>query len=579
MRTPSRSVLGQAVGLFAWCSALAAQSIPNTLLVIADDVGVDGIGCYGYSTAAPTPNIDALAARGVRFTSAIVNPLCSPTRAALLTGRYGFRTGVGNVVETGNPLPASEVMLPELLNPVGVRTALIGKWHLGGASGPATPTVMGFQSFAGSMSGAVSDYYLWQKVENGTTHQETNYATTDLVDDAITFMQQAPEPWCLVLAFQAGHTPLHAPPAALHTQNLTGLNPTTTPVPFYKAMLQAMDQELGRAIASLSSTRLSNTNIVFLGDNGTASQVVEAPFSPQRSKGTVYQAGVRVPMIVAGPAVGGTARVEASLVGAVDLFPTLCALQGVDARAAVPASVALDGVSLQPLLQAANASPVREFAFAERFTTAPMVATNDREAVRDRQFELVRRRLAGGTVSEEMYDLLADPWESTNLLAAPLSAAAETAYRGLRRELNRLRGVSVAARFGVACSGGGLAPQLAVSNAPLVGTNFTVTISGLNAAATAAFGVIGFDDSLWNGIALPWAMDSLGLPGCTLYAAPAATRLLPFTGASATWSEAIPSGTAFIGIGWFGQGLVLAPSANAAGALATQAVQAVIGSS
>lgn len=559
-------------------AAGAAQSLPNTLVVIADDVGVDGIGCYGYATAGPTPNLDALATRGLRFTNAVANPVCSPTRAGLLTGRYGFRTGIGNVVTTTAGLAASETILPEILAPAGIATALIGKWHLGTANGPATPTVMGFGEFTGSLQGAIADYFAWPKVQNGVMRQETTYATTDLVDEAIAFVGRQTGPWYLQLAFHSGHTPLHAPPANLHTQNLAGLDPATTPVPFYHAMVEAMDTELGRLFAALPTATLANTNVVFLGDNGTANAVVQSPFDPQRSKGTVYQGGVRVPMLVAGPAVVGLPRVESAPIAAVDWFVTLAALQGVDAFAAVPPSTVLDGVDQRVLLAPTGAPPRRTYAFSEIFGAAgPMAATGDAEHVRDGQYELLRFVGPSGMVREELYDHAADPWETTDLLAATLSTTADRAYRALRRELNRLRGVAMATPFGVSCSGGGLSPQLRAITQPTLGGTLTMRITGLDASVSLALGVVGFDDLQWSNTPLPWALDGLGMPGCNLYVSPAITELLPRTTTVATWTETIPAATAFLGIGWFAQGLLLAPAANAAGALATRAVEVRIG--
>ena len=150
----------------ALTATLAAQATSNVLLIIADDIGVDGIGCYGYPNAAPTPVIDQLAQQGVRFTAAHACPTCSPTRASLLTGRHGFRTGVGQPIggTLSGELPASEVILPEILSPANVTSGLIGKWHLGSGLGLSTPTVMGFDLFTGILQGSLSSYYQWMKI-------------------------------------------------------------------------------------------------------------------------------------------------------------------------------------------------------------------------------------------------------------------------------------------------------------------------------------------------------------------------------------------------------------------------------
>lgn len=567
------------LGLAAMTAAPAFAQTPNVLLLIADDVGVDGIGCYGYPNAAPTPHIDALAAQGVKFDNAHVCPACSPTRATLMTGRYGFRTGIGRPIggQGAEGLPASEVILPEIL-PANITTALIGKWHLGSNLGPLTPTAEGFDVFTGMLQGSVPSYYQWTKVQNGLAGPETNYTTTELVDDALLLIGSTTTPWFLVMSFNAAHSPFEAPPAALHTQNLGGLNPTITPTPFYKAMVEAMDTEIGRLLAGIPAATLANTTVFFLGDNGTANQVVEPPFDPQRSKGTVYQGGVRVPFIATGHGVSGTPRTEAGLVHSVDLFHTIAALQGVDARAAVPASVPLDGVDFTSLLAAGGQPGVRATVFSEEFAgSAPMSSNGDSEVIRNDRFELLRFR-AQNTVREEMYDLQSDPWETTDLLLQPLSAAATDAYRDLWRALAGLRGLPVAVPFGAGCSGGGHSPVLRAINDPAIGTTFNMRVTGLSASVTAVFGTIGFDDDDWLGTPLPWDLTAVGMTGCSLLVDPLFTRLLPQTTMAAPWNEALPNDPSYIGLEFYVQAFVGLPGANAGGALATRALLVIVGS-
>ncbi|MBL8723697.1 MAG: sulfatase-like hydrolase/transferase [Planctomycetes bacterium] len=555
---------------------LAAQA--NTLLIVADDVGVDNVTCYGLgANPPPTPNIDALAARGVRFANAQACPLCSPTRASILTGRHGFRTGIGTALTGGPGLDPSEVLLPEILSPAGVQTALIGKWHLGSDLGAATPTAEGFGEFTGSLQGAINDYYSWPKVTNGVIATETTYATTDLVDEALAFVGRTQGPWFVMLAFHAGHTPLHAPPAGLHTQSLAGLNPTTSPIPFFRAMVQAMDSEIGRLLSLIPPATLANTNIVFLGDNGSSQQTTSAPFDPTRAKGTIYQGGVRVPCIAAGPAVGGSPRVESGLLHVVDLFATLAGMQGVDARAAVPATVELDTIDQRALLLAPGAPP-RQFSYTQAFSgSTAMTAAGDTEAMRDARFELLRFQQSNGTVREELYDLTSDPWETTNLLLQPLSTTADAAYRDLWLELARLRGYSWSQPFGAGCSGGGLTPSLRAITPPAIGTVFTMRVTGISVAASATFGTFGFADDVWNGTPLPWDLTPLGMTGCSLLLATDTTVFLPRTNTVATWVLPLPAFSSLLGLHFFTQGFVLVPGANPAEALSTRALEIVVG--
>ena len=484
-------------------SAAAVSQSPNVLLIVADDVGVDVIGCYGQPNAAPTPNIDALAGQGIRFDNAHACPTCSPTRASLFTGRHGFRTGIGApLTGASEGLLAGEVLLPEILPP-STTTALIGKWHLGNDQGAQTPTAEGFDVFTGVLGGAVPSYYAWNKVENGQTSVSTNYITTELVDDALAFVQTTNTPWFLTVSFNAPHTPYEAPPASLHSQDLSGLDPVSDPVPFYDAMLEAMDTEIGRLLAGIPAATLAETTILFVGDNGTAPGVVQPPFDPQRSKGSVYQGGVRVPMIAAGYAVGGAPRTEPRLVHVVDFFHTIAALRGVSAPAAVPASVPLDGVSFAPLLATANVPGGRSTVYTSGFSGSESMANvGDAEMMRDARFELVRTVRAQG-IREELFDLATDPFELSNLLEQPLSPATESAYRRLSAEIAQLRGVPSVVGFGVSCSGAGIAPRLRAVSQPVVDTNYRARVSGLDGAALAVVGVLGFDDDNWAGVALP----------------------------------------------------------------------------
>ncbi|MEC7584258.1 MAG: sulfatase-like hydrolase/transferase [Planctomycetota bacterium] len=567
------------IAVLALSTPAVAQTPGNVLLIVADDVGVDGIGCYGHPNAAPTPVIDGLAAQGVRFTSAHVCPTCSPTRASFLTGRHGFRTGVGQAIGGVGPegLPASEVILPEILSPANITSALIGKWHLGTSQGVLTPTFMGFDVFTGALQGSMSSFYQWMKIENGQTTPTTTYATTDVVNESLEFIQATSTPWFLIASFNAAHSPYEAPPSHLHTQNLTGLNPQTTPIPFYKAMIEAMDTEIGRLLASMPAATLANTTVLFLGDNGTASQVVEAPFDPQRSKGTIYQGGVRVPMIASGRDVGDPGRVEPSLVHAVDFFHTIAGLQGVDARAAVPANVELDGVDFGALLQSAGQPPVREYLYSQRFSgTTAMSSPGDAELMRDDRYELLRFQQQG-SAREELYDLVLDPWETNDLLLQPLSADAEAAYADLRNAVARLRGYAIANPFGSGCSGGGVEPVLRALGEPVIGSLFRMRVTGLTSAVSATFGSIGFDNESWLGTALPLDLTSLGMTGCDLLLAPVSTRLLPQTTAAALWNESVPNDPSLLGLGLYLQAFVSASGANSANALATRGLEVVVG--
>jgi arylsulfatase A-like enzyme len=405
----------------------------NVLLIIADDLGTDSQSLYNTTpgATAPTPNINALAASGVRFTNAYATPVCSPTRACIITGRHGFRTGVGEVVSvaSGNSLPSSELTLPEVITQhsgLGIQSACFGKWHLN-AGGPAVVangpnTIGGWPHYAGCTAGGLASYTSWSKTINGVTSTVTTYATTDVVNDAvawITARTTANQPWFAWVAFNAPHTPFHNPPTGLHGY---GANPATNLLK-YRAAVEAMDTEIGRLLLSVNP---ATTDIIFVGDNGTPGQVIQAPYDAAHSKDTLYEGGIRVPLIIKGPSVVSGGRTSGALVHAVDLFSTILEMAGVP----LPSTVTLDSKSLKPIL--ANQSDSRQRLHSVQFDQA--TSTVGGRVLRDDRYKLIRFN----TGTDQFYDLLTDPAEATNLLAggvAAMSATHQAYYYRLRFNL------------------------------------------------------------------------------------------------------------------------------------------------
>ena len=418
-----------------------AQS-ENVLIIVADDLGVDVLACYDEgSTFPPTPTIDMLCDTGVLFRNAWSNPVCSPTRATIQTGRYGFRTGVGGVVfqEQDEGLPYSETIIPEVLdlNPsLGYAHAAIGKWHLtsnpqGGADGP---NLSGYSHFSGTLFNINTppevDYFNWPKTENGETFDTQVYATTDNVNEAIEWINdQGDSPWFMWLAFNAPHTPFHAPPDELHSFDLSD---DSSVLMLYQAMVESMDTEVGRLFASIPQDVLENTNIIFLGDNGTAGGVIQPPFDPDHDKGTLYEGGVNVPLIIAGPQVVTPGSESGVLVNTTDLFATALEMMGVDVEASLPPDTVLDSLSVLPLLQGQEFEP-RPFAYSERFRIDG-VDDNTGQTIRNQDFKLIRF----STHPEEFYDLTRDPFETTDLLPGDLDPIQQANYDELTSQLDLL---------------------------------------------------------------------------------------------------------------------------------------------
>ncbi|GJM22772.1 MAG: hypothetical protein DHS20C15_26870 [Planctomycetota bacterium] len=410
-------------------------SPPNVLLILADDLGIDRVAAYGaHPDPGNTPVIDQLAREGVLFRNAWANPFCTSSRATILTGRYSMRTGLGSITSpsSGSQLALSELTLPEAL-PVAYRNAAVGKWHLAAGNAPEAsllhPMESGFEHHRGSIGNlpsadGESAYFHWQKNVDGALQTSTTYATTDAVDEALGFIEQwsaKEEPWFLWLAFNAPHKPFHAPPAELHSVEL----PDVIDPPLHmRALTEAMDTEIGRLLAELDPAVRANTYVIFLGDNGTLDAATTAPFLQNHAKGTVFNGGVHVPLIVTGPGVPAGDEC-AALVNSTDLFATVLELAG-------ELSQAEDSISLLPYLQDPSTPSLRPWIYAERFTPDHTVNFLVRhQAIRDARFKLRRIEGNGQVLVEGLSDVLADFHESTDLLSAPLDDAAAAAYAKL----------------------------------------------------------------------------------------------------------------------------------------------------
>lgn len=334
----------------------AAQVRPNIVVIVADDMGYADIGPYGAKDI-PTPNLDALAAGGIRFTDGYVTgPYCSPTRAGLLTGRYPQRFGhefniAGRAVHPDIGLPLSETTLADRLKAAGYRTAVIGKWHLGFAP-RFFPTRRGFDEFFGFLSGAHSYVNVTQPgnpiYDGETLVPQIRYLTDTLAGHAEAFIKRnRARPFLLYLAFNAVHVPLQATDQYLaRVSNIA--NPTRRT---YAAMLVAMDDGIGRTLAALRSEGLEeNTLIFFFSDNGgpmdgdSWNGSSNAPF--RGDKGETWEGGIRVPFIMSWKGRLPAGKTDPRPVIQLDVLPTALAAAGIP----IHPEWKLDGVNLLPFL-------------------------------------------------------------------------------------------------------------------------------------------------------------------------------------------------------------------------------------
>lgn len=356
------SFIAHAAVLFLCHSTAAAESRPNILFILADDMGWTALHCYGNKDAL-TPNLDRLAAQGMKFTSAYADAQCSPTRAAFLSGQYGARTGVFKVLNEKEPtrsvlrspvandaLPPSVGTLASTLRKAGYATGISGKWHVAGNFAVAAMRKRAgfFDSYGFDFAGPAEE----------AKHREDKCVSA-ITDDIIEFItvNQA-KPWFAFAAHLSPHAPMEAPDALIEKQVARGFKrtertdcvSTERPTANYLAMLEHLDAETGRLLAKLDELKLTeNTVVIFTSDNGGLLRMASnAPL--REGKGSPYEGGIRVPAIVRWPGKvkpGSKCDVPTHFV---DYYPTFAELAGV----ATPPGHVIDGESLLPLWRQAG---------------------------------------------------------------------------------------------------------------------------------------------------------------------------------------------------------------------------------
>lgn len=396
---------------------------PNILLIIADDLGKDAINGYSEGSIKPnTPNIDAIRNSGITFNNMWVYPTCSPTRASIITGKYGYRTGVKWANDELNP---SEVTLQKYIGDGTshrYESAIIGKWHLSGDNSNVNPESFGIDYYAGLIRGAVNDYYRWQLTEDGIGSLQTGYITETLTDLSIDWVNQQSKPWFLWLAYNAPHTPYHVPPANMHTQgNLPDYVNGMDPIPYYMAAIEAVDFQIGRLLENIPTEEKENMLIIFIGDNGTPSDSAQSPYSASTAKGTLYQGGINVPMFISGKGVSRTGA-DDNLITSTDLFATIAEIAGVNT------TQIHDSKSFKSLLSQSAAT--RNYQYAEMND-----GSSDAWTIRNNRYKLI----VNANGNQEMYDLASDPYEQNNLIRGTLTSGEASAKLELEAELLNIR--------------------------------------------------------------------------------------------------------------------------------------------
>jgi len=341
---------------------------PNVIIIMADDLGYGDIGCYGNTTI-KTPNLDALAAGGMKFTDFHSNgAVCSPTRAALLTGQYQQRCGIEGVIYAKGParetgIPLQETTFAEVLKSAGYKTALFGKWHLG-YNVKFNPTKQGFDEFRGYVSGNV-DYHShidgagiedWWK--NDEKVPEEGYCTDLITKYAVRFIEEnRNRPFCLYVPHECPHYPYQgrkdkADRSVGNPQPMLGSRSNRTKA--YKEMIEAMDDGVGEIVRTVKRLGLERmTFIFFCSDNGATGPGSNKPL--RAKKGTMWEGGHRVPAIASWPGKIKPGMITHETTMTMDIFPTMVAVAGTT----IPKGLNFDGENLSPVLFDDNPLPER----------------------------------------------------------------------------------------------------------------------------------------------------------------------------------------------------------------------------
>lgn len=424
---------GSALMPFAGMAAGARK--PNFVIIMADDLGYGDIGCYGNQRY-QTPNLDRLAGQGMQFTDFHANgAVCTPTRAALLTGRYQQRCGLEGVIyvrgETRQVgLAQSELTFAETLKSAGYATGIFGKWHLG-YNKPFNPVHQGFDEFKGYVSGNI-DYHshydnagIFDWWHNTEKVKEDGYVTDLLTDHALNFIENNQDnPFCVYIAHEAPHWPYQGrddPADRFPDTDFDSHGSREDRAGAYQEMVEVMDENIGRVLRKLQALQLENDTLVFFcSDNGAVPKLGNNG-GLRGDKASLWEGGHRVPAIAYWPGRIEAGAVNDETVMSMDLFPTMASLAG----ARVPEGHALDGADLSPVLFAQQALPERTLFWRYRKQTA----------VRRGEYKLL---IHDG--KPHLFDLANDRQEQHNLIDSKpaIAEALQTRLSAWEAEINAI---------------------------------------------------------------------------------------------------------------------------------------------
>ena len=440
----------------------AESQRPNVIVMVADDLGWADVGFHG-NTEISTPALDRIAQEGVQLDRFYTTPICSPTRAALMTGRDPMRLGVAYAVILpwhNNGIHTSETFLPELFLDAGYQTAMIGKWHLGHAQQSYHPNNRGFEHFYGHLHTEVGFFPPFSNQggkdfqRNGVSIDDQGYETYLLADEASRYIEARDKsrPFFMYMPFIAPHTPLDAPPELQEkyadidtdlaparsaqtdqTRLISKLLMMPSARPMYAAVVDGMDQAIGRVLDTLEQEGISdNTIILFFSDNGGAAYSVGgADNVPLRGgKGETFEGGIRVVAAVRWPAQLPAGSKMTSIMSAMDVLPTLTAAANIEASTYFP----LDGRNMLPAIRDGVSMPRQDYLFFASET--PYRGRYNLTAFND-EWKLVQEMVHGLSsvdVTNYLFRIKDDPNEYNNLAGEYPEVVAE-----LSREIHHWR--------------------------------------------------------------------------------------------------------------------------------------------
>ena len=462
------------------------QKPPNILVILVDDLGIEVTQGYNFNLnqacssdefnvpylfQAEMPTLQKLQRNGVTFDNFWTTPVCAPSRASLVTGKHGIENGIRWV---SDGMTRDEQSIFEYIRdnaPVKYDQAAFGKWNLAvnlqDSSLLTSLRTLGVEHFEGIAGGRLTDYNDWPLMrftENTSgvveTTTETTYATTkwtDLAMNWINHRSNSHNPFFAYVAYNAPHDPWHVPPG--YEDRLAPLPPCVgfmepadscfsgSLVPYYRAIINTMDSEIGRLISSIPAHELDNTVIIFASDNGSPLEVIQPPFGRAKAKITVFQGGVNVPLVVSGAGVTRKAQREDALIGITDMFATIANIAGVGVNKYE------ESYNFSSLFsdRTKNAHQERDFLYTDLFLDPRGRNTlfrnyTDDYAVRDDTYKYIYDTSPGssspsdpGPVVEYLFNLRTDPYECNNLLEGTLSNTASNALQALRAEGARIR--------------------------------------------------------------------------------------------------------------------------------------------